>query len=67
MILNYSFRCYSGYIFIIIDLIKKSNVVNRFNKWNSVDIKELIKMKKGAVADEEDFLKTTGDNFSLYY
>jgi len=24
-------------------------------------------MKKGAVADKEDFLKTIGDNFSLYY
>ena len=32
-----------------------------------MDIKELAKIKKGAVADKEDFLKTTGDYFSLYY
>jgi len=32
-----------------------------------VDIEELAEMKKGVVADKEDFLKTTGDNFSLYY
>ena len=24
-------------------------------------------MKKGVVADKEDFLKTVGNNFSLYY
>jgi len=46
---------------------KKGNIVDRFNKWNSVDIEELAKMKKGAVADKEDFLKTAGNNFSLYY
>ena len=46
---------------------KKGNVVDRFNKWNFVDIEELIKIKKGAVADKKDFLKTAGDNFSLYY
>jgi len=48
-------------------LNKKSNVIDRFDKWNSVDMKELAKMKKGAVAGEEDFLKTAGDNFLLYY
>jgi len=48
-------------------LNKKGNVINRFNKWNSIDIKELAKIKKGAVTNEEDFLKTAGNNFSLYY
>ena len=46
---------------------KKGNVVNRFNKWNSMDIEELAEMKKGVVANEEDFLKTTSNNFLLYY
>ncbi|XTI87053.1 hypothetical protein V2W45_1238565, partial [Cenococcum geophilum] len=46
---------------------KKGNVVNRFNKWNSIDMEELAKIKKGAVANKEDFLKTIGDNFLLYY
>ena len=46
---------------------KKGNVIDRFNKQNSVNTEELAKMKKGAVADKEDFLKTAGDNFSLYY
>ena len=46
---------------------KKGNIVNRFNKWNFINTKELAEMKKGAVANKEDFLKTTGDNFLLYY
>jgi len=32
-----------------------------------VDMEELAKIKKGAVADKEDFLKTIGDNFLPYY
>ena len=32
-----------------------------------MDTEELAEMKKGIVADEEDFLKTAGDNFLLYY
>jgi hypothetical protein len=46
---------------------KKGNVVNRFNKWNSIDIEELTKIKKREVDNKGDFLKGTGDNFSLYY
>jgi hypothetical protein len=46
---------------------KKGSVVNRFNKWNSIDIEELAKIKKGAVADKGDFLKSADDNFLLYY
>ncbi|XTI83920.1 hypothetical protein V2W45_1465102 [Cenococcum geophilum] len=47
--------------------ILKGNVVNRFNKWNSIDTEELAEIKKGAVANKEDFLKTISDNFLLYY
>jgi len=32
-----------------------------------MDMEELAKIKKGAVANKEDFLKTVGDNFLLYY
>ena len=46
---------------------KKGNVVNRFNKWNFIDIEELAKIKKGEVDDKGDFLKGAGNNFSLYY
>ena len=46
---------------------KKGNVINRFNKWNSIDTEELAKIKKGEVNDEGDFLKTIGDYFLLYY
>ena len=46
---------------------KKGNIINRFNKWNSINIKELAKIKKGVVANKEDFLKSADDNFLLYY
>ena len=46
---------------------KKGNVVNRFNKWNSIDTEELAKMKKGEVDNKGDFLKTIGNYFSPYY
>ena len=46
---------------------KNGNVVNRFNKWNSIDIKELAKIKKREVDDKGDFLKGAGDNFLPYY
>ena len=46
---------------------KKGNVVNRFNKWNSIDTEELAKIKKGEVDNKGDFLKTAGNYFSLYY
>ena len=46
---------------------KKGNIVNRFNKWNSINIEKLTKIKKRAVANKEDFLKTADNNFSLYY
>ena len=48
-------------------LNNKGNIINRFNKWNFIDMEELAEIKKGAVADEEDCLKTAGDNFLLYY
>jgi len=46
---------------------KKGNIVNRFNKWNSVNTKELAEMKKKTIANKEDFLKSADDNFLLYY
>jgi hypothetical protein len=46
---------------------KKGNVINRFNKWNSIDIEELAKIKKGEVDNKGDFLKGIGNNFLLYY
>jgi hypothetical protein len=48
-------------------LNKKGNIIKKFNKWNFVNIEELTKMKKGAVANKEDFLKTVSNNFLLYY
>ena len=48
-------------------LNKKGNIVNRFNKWNFVDIEELAKMKKGEVDNKGDFLKGVDNNFLLYY
>ena len=46
---------------------KESRVVERFDKWNLGGMKELAEVKKGTVNDEEDFLETAEDNFSLYY
>jgi hypothetical protein len=46
---------------------KKGNIVNRFNKWNSINTKELAKIKKREIDNKRDFLKGTGDNFLLYY
>jgi hypothetical protein len=46
---------------------KKGNIVNRFNKWNSINTEELAKIKKGEIDNKGDFLKSTGDNFLLYY
>ena len=48
-------------------LNKKGNIVNRFNKWNSINIEELAKIKKGEVNNKGDFLKGVDNNFSLYY
>ena len=46
---------------------RKGNVVNRFNKWNSINIEKLAKIKKGEVDNKGDFLKGAGNNFLLYY
>ena len=46
---------------------RKGNVINRFNKWNSIDTEELAKIKKGEVDNKGDFLKGAGNNFLLYY
>ena len=46
---------------------RKGNVINRFNKWNFIDIEELAKIKKGEVDNKGDFFKGIGNNFLLYY
>ena len=48
-------------------LNKKGNIINKFNKWNSVNTEELAKMKKKKIDNKGDFLKGTSDNFLLYY
>lgn len=43
-------------------------VVPRFDKWNTLkDTEELASYKKGVISDEEDFLKISGENFTVYY
>ncbi len=46
---------------------EKGRVVPRFDKWNSVDMKELAELKKGTVADEGDFIATAEENFTPYF
>jgi Fungal protein kinase len=46
---------------------KESRVVPEFEKWNYVDMEELAKLKKGTVAHEGDFIRTTKENFTPYY
>jgi hypothetical protein len=41
----------------------KGNIINRFNKWNFINIKELTKIKKREVDNKRDFFKGIGDNF----
>jgi hypothetical protein len=45
----------------------KERVVKRFEKWNYVDTEELAEIKKGIVADESDFLKTSDAIFTTHY
>jgi hypothetical protein len=45
----------------------KSRVIRQFDKWNSVDMEELAKLKLGTVAKEAIFMKTIVDNFTPYY
>jgi len=46
---------------------EESRVVPRFEEWNYMDTTKLAELKKGTVADERDFLKTVGENFTVYY
>jgi hypothetical protein len=41
--------------------------VPRFEKWNYVDTDELAELKKGEIADEEDFLKKVDKHFTSHY
>ncbi|RYO89802.1 hypothetical protein DL766_002691 [Monosporascus sp. MC13-8B] len=38
-----------------------------FESWNYESDNKLVRSKKGEIADEEDFLKTADNNFTLYY
>ena len=68
---QYNFKLFFQVLFQIYihynRLNKKGNIINNFNKWNSIHTEELAKIKKGVVANKEDFLKTVGNNFLLYY
>ena len=46
---------------------KKGNVVNKFDKWNSINTEKLAKIKKGEINNKGDFLKGAGNNFLPYY
>ncbi|KAF3346064.1 mRNA export factor rsm1 [Verticillium dahliae VDG2] len=45
----------------------KGRVVQEFDKWNYVDMKELAKLKLGTVAKEGMFMETATDHFTPYY
>ncbi|KAI8710516.1 Non-specific serine/threonine protein kinase [Fusarium sp. LHS14.1] len=45
----------------------ENRVVQEFDKWNYVDMKELAKLKLGTVAKEGIFLETISDNFTQHY
>jgi hypothetical protein len=45
----------------------QSRVVQEFDKWNTVKMKELAKLKLGTVAKEAIFMETITDNFTAYY
>ncbi|KAI8710295.1 Non-specific serine/threonine protein kinase [Fusarium sp. LHS14.1] len=45
----------------------EKRVVQEFDKWNYVDMKELAKLKLGTVAKEGIFMATISDNFTQYY
>ncbi|EKV06646.1 hypothetical protein PDIG_76560 [Penicillium digitatum PHI26] len=42
-------------------------VVPRFDDWNFVDTEVLADLKKGAISDEADFVKTANEHFTEYY
>ncbi|KAF5133789.1 hypothetical protein E5D57_004416 [Metarhizium anisopliae] len=44
-----------------------SRTVQRFEKWNYVEMTELAELKKGQVSHEQDFIKTTSEYFTTLY
>ncbi|KID82008.1 serine/threonine-protein kinase Sgk2 [Metarhizium guizhouense ARSEF 977] len=44
-----------------------SRTVQRFEKWNYVEMAELAELKKGQVSHEQDFIKTTSEYFTKLY
>jgi hypothetical protein len=45
----------------------KGSVVAEFDKSDDADTKELVKLNKGQVSDEEDFVSEAGKSFMQYY
>ncbi|KAK0621573.1 hypothetical protein B0T17DRAFT_295605 [Bombardia bombarda] len=45
----------------------QGRVVPRFDMWNSVNTKELARVKKGEIGHEGDFLRTAEEDFASYY
>ncbi|XXH02048.1 hypothetical protein Hte_008413 [Hypoxylon texense] len=45
----------------------KKRVVPEFDKWNFVGMSELATLKRGTVADEEDFIEILTENCTPYY
>ncbi|KAI1910566.1 hypothetical protein LOZ12_004500 [Ophidiomyces ophidiicola] len=45
----------------------KGRVVERFDRWNFMDMEDLAKQKKGEVIHEGDFLKSSAHHFTDYY
>ena len=48
-------------------LNEKARVVPQFEEWNYVDMEKLAKLKLGTISNEEIFLNTVKENFTLYY
>ncbi|POR34363.1 Serine/threonine-protein kinase Sgk2 [Tolypocladium paradoxum] len=46
---------------------ERARVVDRFNKWNYVDVEELAELKSGLVGNERHFLNRIGKSFTLYF
>jgi Fungal protein kinase len=45
----------------------EGRTIPQFDMWNYVDTEVLVRMKKGEVAHEGDFLKSAEENFTIYY
>jgi hypothetical protein len=55
------------WICIHYDRLNKEKTVPRFKKWNYGDVEELVRLKKGEVDYERDFIIAIEHNFTSYY